>query len=210
MTDVRRWITWLPAAVGLLVAAPAEAQWKCEDLKAPPPGSWVEWQTSAGGPVTLALVDGTAGTYRYEVVSTASSPGPAVFQAPLPGYPPDPKAATEVVFQLGANPPMRLTGPMLQTMQARIGAFDLTSMTQCQTFEDLGAETVPVGKTTIQTRHFRDPANRQELWLSGAVPFGLVKRTGPDGTVVLVQFGTGYSSKLTGTPIDMPAMPRRP
>ena len=74
----------------------------------------------------------------------------------------------------------------------------------------LGSESVQVPAGTFETHHLR-PVDEElgpgEVWVSTEVPFGLVKGEGPDGSLILIESGSGATSTITENPQDIPGIP---
>lgn len=208
-----------PVTIALLwvltgLSVPARAQNACGDaFKAPPVGGWVQWQANQGT-VKFALV-GTEqregkSYYRFEMSGTGER-GSAVMQMLVGDWPYSMSAVEEMVMQTPGQPPMRMSGAMVKMMsqRAKVSVSDAAERCRHMTYLGEGSVTVPAG--TFLTKHYKDPKDGGEAWVSGTVPFGLVKAIDKDGNaVVLVAKGTDAKSAITGVPIDMPMMPVGP
>jgi hypothetical protein len=77
--------------------------------------------------------------------------------------------------------------------------------------EAVGTEsvTVPAGRFTCE--HFRMKDGSGDAWVSSKVaPWGLVKFTGKDTSMVLLKQITDATSHITGTPVKLEDMMRQP
>lgn len=202
----------LLAPMAVLAAPPAAtAQWNCETvMKSPAPGAFAEWKTEQGN-MTMALLGNEDGRFRLEMQMSGVSgiEGSAVIQMLVPRYPWEGGDALEYIMQVGSNPPMKISGQMLGMMRSRLGSTDLKGLEKCTTMTHLGRAEIQVAAGTFTTDHLKDPESGAEFWVSGDVPFGMVRMKGPQGSIELVKKGTGYKTQITGTPTEMPGM-RRP
>jgi hypothetical protein len=74
---------------------------------------------------------------------------------------------------------------------------------------DLGKESVTTPAGTFTCEHWRSKTEPTDVWVSTDVsPYGLVKMTDKDSSVVLVKTLTGVQDKITGPVMDMGAMMR--
>ncbi len=63
----------------------------------------------------------------------------------------------------------------------------------------IGTETITVPAGTFACEHYKNDKDGSELWASDKVtPFGLVKQTGKDSSMVLVKLLDNYQDKITG------------
>jgi len=204
------------ALLGMLagLSVPVRAQNACGDaFKTPPVGGWVQWQASQGM-VKFALV-GTEQQegkthYRFEM-SGSGERGSAVMQMLVADWPFSMSAVEEMIMQTPGQPPMRMSGAMVKMMSqnAKVSVSDAAE--RCRQMAYLGEESVTVPAGTFQTKHYKDPKEGGEAWVSPTVPFGLVKAIDKDGNaVVLVAKGTDAKTAITGKPVDMPVMPLGP
>ncbi len=76
-------------------------------------------------------------------------------------------------------------------------------------WHSIGTETITVPAGTFACEHYKNDKDGSELWASDKVtPFGLVKQTGKDSSMVLVKVLDNYQDKITGpvTKFDMQQM----
>ncbi|HXM95535.1 MAG TPA: hypothetical protein VOA64_14985 [Candidatus Dormibacteraeota bacterium] len=77
--------------------------------------------------------------------------------------------------------------------------------------EAVGTESVTVPAGTFTCEHFRMKDGSGEAWVSSKVaPWGLVKFTGKDASMVLLKQITDATSHITGAPIKLEDMMRQP
>jgi hypothetical protein len=79
-------------------------------------------------------------------------------------------------------------------------------------WHSVGNESVTVPAGTFDTVHWRNDKKNSDVWVSDKVsPFGLVKETSPDSSMVLVKTMDSYADKITGpvTKFDPSSMMRQ-
>jgi hypothetical protein len=194
------------ATLALLGAAPLAAQagnsCAARGAKLPASGAWSEYKTSEGTMRMLYLGKETAGE-RLEL-AVSGSRGAMVMQMVVPSYPYEMTQVKEVVMQRGTDQPMRLPESMLSMMRSRMPNASAVSEESCARMTEVGKERITVPAGTFQTTHYRDSTGGTDVWVSPSVPFGAVKVVSRDHTLELTGNGTGGTTKLTGTPQDMP------
>jgi hypothetical protein len=200
------------AALALLGAAPLAAQGAscaARGAKLPAAGAWAEYKTAEGNMRMVYLAKESAGE-RLEM-SMSGQRGAMVMQMVVPGYPYEMTQIKELVMQRDGEPPMRLPESMLSMMRSRMPNASQVSEASCARMTEVGKERITVPAGTFQTTHYRDSTGGTDVWVAANVPFGAVKVVSRDHTVELVGSGTGATTKLTGTPQDMPmgGPPRR-
>jgi hypothetical protein len=170
--------------------------------KLPAAGSWAEYKTSEGNMRMAYLAKETAGE-RLELSMTGQR-GAMVMQMVVPGYPYEMTQIKEMVMQRGTEPPMRMPESMLSMMRSRMPNASQVNEASCGRMTEVGKERITVPAGTFQTTHYRDSTGGTDVWVTATIPFGAVKVVSRDHTVELVGSGTGATTKLTGTPQDMP------
>lgn len=197
---------FLLAATALTVlAAPLSAQGNAcaqRGAKLPAAGAWSEYRTSEGTMRMLYLGKETLGE-RLEL-SVTGERGAMIMQMVVPGYPYEMSDIKEMVMQRGTEPPMRMPEQMLGMMRGRMPNASQVSEASCGRMTEVGKERITVPAGTFQTTHYRDSTGGTDVWVSPSVPFGAVKVVSGERTVELLGQGTGGTTKLTGTPQDMP------
>lgn len=193
----------------LLGAAPLLAQdldAACEAIAGSSIGAWTEHEiTSANGEldVRFALVTDRGATW-YEIQSQTPA-GRSILQLRVPGFPFRPAEIEEVISKTGTTPAIRLPQNFVEQYRASAQHEPLSDLrAQCRKAEILGHEEISVAAGTFETTHLRFPASGGEVWVSDAVPFGIVRGNIPgQGTTELKAHGTGAVSSITETPISL-------
>ena len=198
------------ASALLMSASVAAAQGRCSDaVKAPGTGGWGEYlvvapRGEAPSTVRFAIVGreerGGGRMVRFETRVRGRGGGSVVTQVVVPGYPYENSALQEVVVQRGSEPGVRW-GPSLL---ARARASSQSSLQRliseaCAGGALVGEEEITVPAGVFRTRHFRNAEAGSDIWVSEAVPFGIVKVTGPEGaSMELLGQGADGRSSVVG------------
>jgi hypothetical protein len=188
-------------------ASPAAAQ--CPHLNVPSAGSWASYH-SDDGTMRMAILgnetrDGKS-MLRMEL-SRTSKDGPMIMQLLVPGYPYEMTDIHDLVMKAQGRPAMRMNDQMLAMMRSRMPKDVMAEACSAQNMTRVGEESVTVPAGTFQTTHYRNAESGNDVWLSTAVPFGLVKNhSGNGGDIVLTGTGTDAKSQITETPQEMPGM----
>jgi hypothetical protein len=148
------------------------------------------------------LAKETAGE-RLELSMTGQR-GAMVMQMVVPGYPYEMTQIKEMVMQRGTEAPMRMPESMLSMMRSRMPNASQVNEASCGRMTEVGKERITVPAGTYQTTHYRDSTGGTDVWVAATIPFGAVKVVSRDHTVELVGSGTGATTKITGTPQEMP------
>ena len=197
--------------VAALVAAPAAAQSNpCADRGArlPAAGAWASYSADSGDFKLLYLGHESTGD-RLEMTASRVSrrsgqPTTMVMQMVVPSYPYEMDQVSELVMQMEGQPPMKMSGDMLNMMRSRMPRNQNTlAPDACNRMTKVGTESVTVPAGTFSTTHYRDTQSNTDVWVDPAVPFGMVKVVSGARTVVLKEKGTGARSAITGTPQEM-------
>lgn len=209
MTYLTR-ITTGVAMVALVYQAPAAAQACPSDIKAPPAGSWAEY-TMPDGTMRLAVLgnETRAGKslVRMEMAMT-SRQGAMIMQMLVPGYPYEMGDIQDLVMKAQGQPAMRMNEQMLGMMRSRMPKDMIAEACRSQQLTRVGEESVTVPAGTFRAIRYHDAKSNNDAWVSGSVPFGLVKtHMGQGGDMVLTGKGTDAKSQITETPQEMPGMP---
>lgn len=203
---MRRASLYALTTLALLGAAPLAAQagnsCAARGAKLPASGAWSEYKTTEGTMRMLYLGKESAGE-RLEL-AVSGSRGAMVMQMVVPSYPYEMTQVKEIVMQRGTEPPMRMPESMLSMMRSRMPNASTMSEESCGRMIEVGKESVTVPGGTFQTTHYRDSSGGTDVWVSPSVPFGAVKVVSRDHTMELTGKGTGGTTKITGTPQDMP------
>ena len=198
--------------IALLGAAPLAAQGgacAARGAKLPAAGAWAEYKTK-DGTLRMSYIAKEAAGERIEM-SMNGQRGAMVMQMVVPGYPYEMTQVKEVVMQQAGEPPMRLPESMLSMMRSRMPNASQVSEASCGRMTEVAKERITVPAGTFQTTHYRDSTGGTDVWVAASIPFGAVKVVSRDHTVELIGSGTGATTKIVGTPQDMPmgGPPRR-
>lgn len=197
-------------AAALLSFAPdaggQDLETACEAIAGSSVGAWTEHAIDSPNgvfDVTFALVESRGATW-YEIRSQTSM-GRSILQLRVPGFPFRPDEIEEVVTKTGASPAMRLPDSMVrQYASAEQGGPLGDIRAHCRTAQVVGMEEITVPAGTFVTTHLRFPSTGGDVWVSNAVPFGIVRGQLPNqGTVELRAHGTDATAAITETPISM-------
>jgi hypothetical protein len=115
-----------------------------------------------------------------------------------------------MIMQQPGMDPMEMPMQMMQRRGSQEQAADFR-----KDAEDLGSESVTTPAGTFTCEHFRkkDANGTNDAWITKDVsPYGLVKFTGPDSSMILTKVISNAKDKITGTPkpFDPMMMQRRP
>lgn len=199
----------------VLAATPAavHAQDACSShMHAPPVGDWAEYQISKEGEPEMGLRFAIVGTEErdghqmewFEMAITPDEDDPVIMKLLVPGYPFEADGIEEIIMKAGDNPAMNMGGPMMSTILKSIGDNPgLSVVEECKKMQEVGEESITVAAGTLSTRHYRNTESGAEAWLSGDVPFGMVRSTDGEYTSELVAHGTGAETAITETPQDL-------
>lgn len=208
------------AALGFVALAPAglfaqDMASICSDLTDIEIGQWATYEVGTGdqqSTMRFALIpEGAAGGEgQWFEVNTNIGGQNTVLQLLVPGWPFGPGDIQGLVMKTAGQPAMRIPNSMLSMIKGQMD-FPFSDISEsCAESELLGTESVKVPAGTFQAHHIR-PTDQElgqgDVWVSGDVPFGLVKFEGPDGSMALLDSGNGATSTITEAPQDMPGMP---
>jgi len=204
----------LVAVCTLAVPAAAQTDICGIKFKTPAAGSWAEWQGMGlgdSGTHRIAVIDDEQRNGKtYHRIEMTSSRSPGAMQMVVPGWPPEMQNVDEMVVQRPGQPPMKMSGEMLNTMKNAMPATKdpMTDFAkQCHRMKMLGTESVTVPAGTFKTTHMRDDSTASDVWWTPDVPFGMVKFVGKDISTQLVGTGKDAKTVIVGTPTEMPMMP---
>jgi uncharacterized protein DUF3108 len=115
-----------------------------------------------------------------------------------------------MVFQQGDEEPIEMPMQMMAMMggQQRQQKSDVRSDA-----EKVGTESITTPAGTFECEHWRSKDKSSDYWVSEKIsPWGLVKMTSPDESMVLVRVVTNAKTKIRGTPrvFDPSQMMQRP
>jgi hypothetical protein len=185
-------------------------------LQNPTVGSGAEYMMTSKGKemdmATVALgkedVDGAAG-YWMETRMTSAELGGEMVMKTLTVISPTASGIKRMIMQQPGKPPMEMPAMMMSMMQQHQPP--PTTPTGSASGkggmgELVGTESVTVPAGTFSCQHYRNQGNNgtSDLWISMQVtPYGLVKMTGPDTTMVLKKVLANESSHIKGEPQQM-------
>ena len=208
---------FLLALVGVPLAA--RAQNPCASyVTTPSLGSWGEYQATKDGQPSVTMRFAVVGQerrggrilQRFETslrgISAAGQMEEMIMQVLVPGYPYEPESIEEVVVKGQGKPAMRMSPATMAQLKAQMKASGQLSMAdQCKGMAAVGDESLKVPPGTFRVRHFRDARTHNEIWMSRALPFGMVKTKDDKGVaLVLVGHGRGARSAIVEAPVPMP------
>ncbi len=108
---------------------------------------------------------------------------------------------TKMIMQMAGGQPMEMPTQMVQSRH-KDQPTDIRGSS-----EDVGSETVTVPAGTFTCEHYRAKDGSGDTWVATNVyPWGMVKHTGKDTTIVLTKTFTDAKDKITGTPIPFDPM----
>lgn len=200
------------AAALVSCASPLAAQGRCDGaVQAPAPGGWGEYVVVAprgNAPTTVRFAvigrekRGGRDLIRFETRARGRSGGSVTTQVVVPGYPYTNETLQDVVVQRGNEPPVRWGPALLARARASAqSALHRLIGEACTGATLVGEEEIKVPAGVFRTRHFRNPEAASDIWISEAVPFGIVKVTGPEGaSMELLGQGAGGRSSITSEP----------
>lgn len=188
----------------------------CEDITQQDAGGWAKYEMTGekvNGTMRMALLSEGAGGAEgqwFEMAGTINGQD-AIVQIQADKWPFEPEEVRGVVMKAAGQPAMRLPESMLSQMRGQMNSPIGDMAESCARGELLGSETVEVPAGSFATHKIR-PVDMGEgtpdaMWLATDVPFGVVKSEGPDGTMVLLEYGSDAMSSISEAPRSMPGMP---
>jgi hypothetical protein len=224
---MRRIATGLLAASLVLVGAPMLAQMGMGSM----PSFNGVWSPVVGGGSVYEMVnkkDSSKSSMEISVVSKDTVEGKDGFWLEMQMTTSDGKQVvmqefmvkdgaqvnvTKMVIQIPGRGPMMMSPQTMGAMGGRGGggmapptnsAADVRS-----TSTIVGNESVTTPAGTFDCSHWRSADGTSEAWISAkAIPWALVKATGPNSSMVLIKTVTDAKSHITGTPVNMEDMMR--
>ena len=192
-------------------------------LQNPTVGSGSEYVITSKGKdmdvATVALgkedVDGSPG-YWMEMRMTNAELGGEMVMKQLIVITPTESGIKRMIMQQPGKPPMEFSGMMLSMFQQHqpppttpaAGGGDKGGKGEL-----VGTESVTVPAGTFSCQHYRSQGNNGpvDVWISMQVtPYGMVKMTSADTSMVLKKVLSNETSHIKGEPQQMPAMPGMP
>jgi hypothetical protein len=205
-------------AVSVAFAAPAGAQdlaQMCDKVLDVQVGQWAEYQMSGGGMggsgrMRLAIVgtQDVAGENAYWIeMKIAGDQGSMITQVLAGTYPYDSDQIHEMVFKMGDQPAMKVSGQMMGMMRDRMGQNPALEATEkCRDAQIVGWESITVPAGQFRALHLKPADADGDVWALEDVPFGMIKFTDGETEIVLMGHGMDATSSITETPQAMPGM----
>lgn len=180
-------------------------------------GQWVQYQMTAsdipGGQAEMRFaivgIERAEGAEHYWFeLKMNTSEGDFISQFLVPEYPWDQDEIKAAVIKAGNQPAMKLPAQMLTMMQQRGNNNQAVEWSKkCEAAEEVGWESITVPVGTMRTLHLRATDKSGEMWVTDALPFGMVKWVGTKGEeMVMTAHGKDAKSSITETPQEMPGM----
>jgi hypothetical protein len=111
-------------------------------------------------------------------------------------------AIKRMIMQMPGQPPMEMPMMMMQQRGNTTRPADIRNDA-----EDVGSESVTTPAGTFTCEHYRMKDGSADVWVAKNVsPYGLVKSTSKDTTMVLTRVLTEAKDKITGTPVPFSPM----
>jgi len=192
-------------------------------LQNPTVGSGSEYlMTTKGKEMEVATVilgkedvDGGTGYWMEQRMTSAELGGEMVMKT-LTVISSTGSGIKRMIMQQPGKPPMEFSGMMLSMFQQHQpppttptgGGSGKSGMGEL-----VGTESVTVPAGTFSCQHYRNQGDHGtvDLWISmQATPYGMVKMTGADMSMVLKKVLTNETSHVHGEPQQMPGMPGMP
>lgn len=205
------------AAIGLTAASAGaqDIEKVCSAIGGVERGDWAEFtmegpQAAQVSGVRFALVDRGNPQELWFELKAATAQGEQVVQLQVPSFPFKGDEVSQGIVKAMQMPAMRMPDQMLSMMQQQMQSNPMLDVAeQCKTSELVGEEDVTTPAGSMKAWHLK-VADGNDAWVSGEVPFGIVKGTsGESGgdTMVLTGYGSDATSSISEEPQDMPAMP---
>lgn len=210
MCNSRRFWTAVGAAALALTPTPGTAQdleTACDAIGNDAVGARTEQRVESTSEVVdyrFALVTSRGATW-YEI-KAANPQGTSILQLEVPGFPFRPDQIRSAVMKTGAAPAVTIPDALLRQYQGTAQSGPLSDLEAlCRTAEVIGSEDVTVAGGSFQTTHLRFPVNGNNMWVTGDVPFGIVRGEIEGlGTLELLSFGSDATGSIAETPLSLP------
>ena len=178
----------------------------CKAISKVTVGQWASYTVSGGQALRFAIVGseqrGDTTLYWLEINDSRAGPRDGgILQVLVPGFGVEGVGVRGMVMKTGTQPAMRLPDQMLalvgQQMVQNNPALGIAR--RCASAQVVGWEKLTVPAGSLRALHVKDTEG--EAWLSGDVPFGIVKGHAKDGSeMVLTGRGVGARSSITEKP----------
>lgn len=173
----------------------------CEAFGRVDVGSWTELQViggnADGSKLRFAVVSKEQAKYWYEIRTIDKKGNTVVLQVLVPGFPFEGKDIDGMIMAKGTDQPMRVPGLMMGLMKKSMAANPgMDDQRGCAQVQVVGSEDITVPAGAFHTVHIKD-ADGGEAWLSGDVPFGIVRAVSKNGAQYqLLGHGTDAQSSI--------------
>ncbi|HEY6293153.1 MAG TPA: hypothetical protein VI455_16500, partial [Terriglobia bacterium] len=171
-------------------------------------GAEVQWTYAVVGKESVDGADG----YWLEM-RTAAQKGGTMIMKQLMVVSPGGAQIKRMIVQVPGRPPMELPVGMMAPGMGRAKGETPAPSSKGIDGEKLGSESVTVPAGTFECDHYRSTVEGKssDVWVSMKVaPYGLVKMTSPDRSMVLEKVLEHETSQIQGEPqkMTMPGMPQ--
>jgi len=178
----------------------------CKAISKVTVGQWASYTVSGGQALRFGIVGseqrGDTTLYWLEINDRGAGPRDGgILQVLVPGFGVEGVGVRGMVMKTGTQPAMKLPDQMLDLVGQQMVQNNpaLGIVRRCASAQVVGWETVTVPAGSIRALHVKDTDG--EAWLSGEVPFGIVKGHAKDGSeMVLTGRGVGATSSITEKP----------
>jgi hypothetical protein len=208
----------MSTALAVAMATPVAAQNACEAFrKAPPVGSWVEYEFQGNGQSgrsKIAVVGtetrGGSELTWYEISFNAAGQSGVMKMLAEGGFyqAMADKKIVEMVIKAQGQPAMKFSGATIERMQSQMNSDPAAEFSKgCEDAERVGVESITVPAGTFRAVHFRvaSGGNPGDAWIVEGLPFGMIRWTGSEGEAAeLVDRGDDAVTQITETPMEMP------
>jgi hypothetical protein len=221
MNTLRKIITTMLLALPL--ASPLAAQDLasiCKSIGELSIGQWVQFQADA--PIVKTLngriaivgektVDGSRNFWlEFNIVNPV---GNTIMQLLIPSYPYPAEAVSGMIMQLAPDLVMEYPKEMASSMSGqKRDNLSTPTFQACNESETVGVETITVPAGTFETVRVKTRlgGGETDIWISEAVPFGVVKFADTNGEgLKLMAYGMDAKSSVTGTPMKFGQPPNQ-
>jgi len=166
----------------------------------------VQWTYAVVGKESVDGADG----YWLEMRTEAPKGGPMIMKQ-LMAVGPSGVQIKRMIIQMAGRPPMEVPVGMMAAGMGK-GRGEPASPSKGVQGEKVGSESVTVPAGTFQCEHYRSTVDGKtsDVWVSTKVsPYGLVKMSSPDTTMVLEKVLEHETSQIQGEPqkMSIPGMP---
>ncbi|HET9150382.1 MAG TPA: hypothetical protein VFN83_01570 [Gemmatimonadales bacterium] len=186
---VRRSLALGLSCVVLGVPAGLQAQQVCGGVvQAPAEGGFASYLVSSPSGRTMTVRFAVVGAETregtrniwFETRAQEGTRPVVISQVLVPGFPYDPSALADAALQGPSGVPVQLTAQQLARSRRALPGLTKAVVDGCRAATLVGTETVTVPAGKYSAQHYRNALRGSDIWVSTAVPFGIVKMV--DGT----------------------------